>query len=151
MLRIASIAVSVVSLLFITAIVNGAGNAPTTRAPLVVEVSALRSSGAATSQPIAGKPESSIKALADQDGAYLAEVTIGERVVHLSGKLKKAMDEDVWRVELKYSDTSPGNVQSITSNIMTPLEQPKTIGGLNAGDSSTSLVLTLRQNKPDKK
>ena len=151
MRRFTATVVVIGSLLMISAIVSGAGNAPATRGPVVVEVSAFQFKGVPTSQPIEAKPQSTIKAQADQDGAYLAEVTLGDRVVHLSGKIKKATDDEMWRVELNYSDSSPGNVRSITSNIMTPIDQPKTIGGLNASDFSTSLVLTLRQNKPDKK
>jgi hypothetical protein len=152
MLRTLSIAIPVISLLLITALVNGAGNAPATPtpAPLVVEVSAFQFKGAPTSQPIEGKPQSTIKALANQDGEYLAEVHLGDRIMHLSGKIKKAANEEIWRIEVDYSDSAPGNVQSIKSNIMTPLDQPKTIGGMNRGDSSLALALTLRENKPHK-
>ncbi|HTL29756.1 MAG TPA: hypothetical protein VL282_11060 [Tepidisphaeraceae bacterium] len=73
---------------------------------------------------------------------------LGDRVVHLSGKIKAAVDDKMLRVDVDYSDTAPGNAQSIKSLIMTPIDQPKTIAGMNRGDLTFAVVLTLHEYKP---
>jgi hypothetical protein len=159
MLRISSIIVCVVSLSFIAAIVSGAGNKPAPAPRLVVEISAIQADGKATTQgsdPLAVpegdfKPSNTIKALAGADGSFLSEATIGDRVIRLSGKLKAAVDEKVWRASVEYSDKSASGIQSITSSIMLPVGESKSLGGLNRGDMRSLLVLTLREDKPAEK
>ena len=156
MIRIASIAVSVVSLLLITAIVNGAGKQPAPANPLVVEISAFESTGKVEDSaqlalpPNDAKPLSSIKALIGQDGSFLAEATVGERIIRLSGNVKSS-DDNQQRVSLDYSDTSTTGVQSITSMVMLPVGERKAVGGMSRGETRSVLVLTMGEHQPDKK
>ncbi|HTL29757.1 MAG TPA: hypothetical protein VL282_11065 [Tepidisphaeraceae bacterium] len=60
MLRVTSVVFSIISLLLITAIVNGAGNTAPKHEPLIIEISTIRSNGVPTSQPVEGKPQSTV-------------------------------------------------------------------------------------------
>ena len=160
MIRFSTIIVCIVSLSLIAAIVSGAGNKPAQPVRVVVEISAIQVQAKATTQgsdPLA-LPGRRLEAVEhDQgargaDGSFLSEATLGDRVIHLSGKLKSSDDASCGAL-VEYSDKSTSSVQSmsITSEIMLPLGEAQVLGGMNGGETRSLLVLNLREYKPAEK
>jgi hypothetical protein len=156
MIKLASFAVVVGSLLLITAIVSGA-DAPQSekRPPIVLEMVALESNDG-TTQPAAdleplkmikGKELSKIKALVTEDGPFLAEASVGDHVMTFEGKAK-SLDATHVRVNIKYLDKSPAGVREITSLTEVTIGEPKPVAAMNGGHARLMLVLNVSEQKP---
>jgi hypothetical protein len=156
MIKLASFTVVAGSLLLITAIVSGADVPNAEKHPaIVLEMVALESNNATTNpaadlEPLKlmkGKEVSRIKALAGQDGSFLAEASLGDHVMTFEGKIK-SLDAKHYRVNVKYCDKSPGGIREITSLVEAAKDEPKAVGAMNAGKSRWMLVLNVSEQKP---
>jgi hypothetical protein len=159
LIRFTSTCVVVGSLLLITAIVSGAGNPqPATPAPLIVEMALFESDGPATRPAsdletlmlLNGKELSCIKALAPPDGPFFAEASVGDHVIRLNGSIK-TLDQAHYRINIEYTDKSSAGIQSITSIVEARLDDRKSVGGLNAGNARSMIVLSLHKQDPESK
>jgi hypothetical protein len=104
---------------------------------------------AAADTPAAAPPADattllSIEPLAGANGQFATKTTVGKETIELKGDLMMPQDGQ-YRVRVEFRNTHPGGAQEVSTNIMTPAGQAKTISGLQTSGGQRFVVLTLEE------
>jgi hypothetical protein len=88
------------------------------------------------------KPDLSLETAAPIGGEFLAEMTVGERKVALTGTVKQS-GTDPYRLSVDFSDKDGKGQQSLTTFVEVPLDRGRDTGTVLGATGTRTIVLTV--------